>query len=38
MSTLTNITNAPYFKEGVFLFAILLLLGGWKMSYEGVLK
>jgi hypothetical protein len=38
MSALSGITESPYFKEGVFLFAVLLLLGAWKFGLEGVLE
>lgn len=26
------------FKQGAFLFALLLLLGGWKFGLEGILE
>ena len=35
---LSNIVESPYFKEGVFIFAVLLLLGSFKFSLEGVLE
>ncbi len=31
-------TKTETFKEGAFLFAVLLLLGGWKFGLEGILE
>lgn len=38
MDTINSIKSAPYFKEGAFLFAVLLLLGAWKFGLEGILE
>ena len=33
-----SIVDSPNFREGVFLFAVLLLLGGFKFSIEGIME
>lgn len=34
MDQIKSIVASPYFKEGVFIFAVLLLLGGFKFGIE----
>ena len=32
--TLENITQKPLFKDAAFVFAILLVIGAWKIAIE----
>lgn len=37
MDGVKSIVQSPYFREGVFIFAVLLLLGGFKFGIEASL-
>lgn len=36
--SLSNLTSKPYFWEGAFLIAVILLIGSHKLSIEGMIK
>lgn len=38
MDTLKAIAASPYFKEGAFILAVLLLLGGFKFGIEASIE